>query len=316
MLVLFEALFRAGANILLISAVVYSPLALGAAAAASPPLAAEGPRWSGLMRGAVSVALVYLNFDTVDGSMPRGEPIVAPHRRASASGGGGGDDRRHHHHHMLLLRRARSLLDGVADSAAAVPSSLDPDAVAAAASTAAALAEAGAESARQHATLIASTLLVVVASVLVVSTLTKPLLQVGCAAGLTDTLNSRAMFTTWRRTTVRGAKATAVLGLFAVPGRAEWELCSGVPFPPLPLSRRTTRRVFTPRLPVLTVRLFVTCSVSAADPLPAGVRARALRTQAVLEADPRKPPLTVRHLTRTVGPLGWAKAPDGLRVEG
>ncbi|GIL61578.1 hypothetical protein Vafri_16056, partial [Volvox africanus] len=132
--------------------------------------------WSGLMRGAVSVALVYLNFDTLDGSVPLQDAIISPHR-ASASGGTGGGSRRRR-------RRARGLLQLVATdivSDAAAASTSDP-AASAALALAAALVEADEQSARQHATLIVSTLLAVVASVLVVSTLTKPVLQAAMEA--------------------------------------------------------------------------------------------------------------------------------------
>ncbi|GLI66380.1 hypothetical protein VaNZ11_010171, partial [Volvox africanus] len=132
--------------------------------------------WSGLMRGAVSVALVYLNFDTLDGSLPLEDAIITPHR-ASASGGTGGSSRRRR-------RRARGLLQMVATdrvSNTSAASTSDP-AASAALALAAALVEADEQSARQHATLIVSTLLAVVASVLVVSTLTKPVLQAALEA--------------------------------------------------------------------------------------------------------------------------------------
>ncbi|GIM16543.1 hypothetical protein Vretimale_19126, partial [Volvox reticuliferus] len=138
--------------------------------------------WSGLMRGAVSVALVYLNFDTLDGSLPLEDAIRTPHR-ASANGGGGGSRRRRARGLLQIVSSAASTAGGAdaVDSDAVTASTSDP-AASAALALAAALVEADGQSARQHATLIVSTLLAVVASVLVVSTLTKPVLQAAMEA--------------------------------------------------------------------------------------------------------------------------------------
>ncbi|GFR50770.1 hypothetical protein Agub_g13035, partial [Astrephomene gubernaculifera] len=194
--------------------------------------------WSGLMRGAVSVALVYLNFDTGQGAYPyplagRGgtssgsaalPALMYGNASVNASGsfigsGGGslgsgrllltsavGTSRRlfafasnhtHNHthartHHALgpiISVNATPALPGAAATAPVVASAAAVAAAKAAAETigltggvaqAAGVGEglaSGVINYRHHDTLIASTLLVVVASVLVVSTLTKPLLQ-------------------------------------------------------------------------------------------------------------------------------------------
>ena len=184
------------------------------------------------MRGAVSVALVYLNFDTGDGSPAPTASVIVPRRpgggvaaasgaAAAAAAAAAGALRRHvnvtaapassgsdHHHHHLLRRMSRSMLAAAAEAAAAASgggaspppptaalgdaeaavaggltvASTSVDPLTATASVAAAMAEERWMSERQHATLIVSTLLCVVMTVLVVATLTKPLLQAALEA--------------------------------------------------------------------------------------------------------------------------------------